>query len=806
MLKNYFLISYRHLLKDKVFSFINIFGLALGIASFLLIISYVRYEYSYDHINENIDNIYRVESIFYKGDQKTDHWPTSTNGYAPAMKETFPEIIDYTRINWYNSDRMVRYEEIKFRENHVCFADSNFFTFFEYPVIRGNRETFLKEPNTVIISESAAKKFFGNEDPLGKRLQISTFRDAFDCEVTGVFADIPGNHTMQFDFLISWITSAKWLWDFWYLHESYSYVKLREGTDPKKLADQFPALSEQYKTRTTLKDHTWAIDFVPLADIHLNEAKPYEVEAKGNRKAVNFLLLISFVILLIAWVNYINLSTAKAMARAREVGIRKVSGSDKLQLIFQFMLESAFINILAAILAFGIVLLALMILPELTGSTFELVMMSDPEFYTIFLSVVLVGIVLSGLYPAFILSGFKPSVILKGKYNTSADGALLRRGLVVVQFSITIVLIGSTLIADQQIKHMKRQNLGVKTSQMLAIEAPTMTDDYQNKILSFKNELSSLSGVEAVTRSSAVPGKEVAKFLANRREYASVDEDRLIEMLMVDFDYIETYGLELVAGRNFDKDMPTDSIALILNQTAVAHFGFASDQEAIDERIILEVTQNKRNHIIGVIKDYHQQSLQKDFTPIILFMDPEYSWIPITYFSVSIATDNLPSVITAVQDKWSLFFPESSFDYFFLDDFFNRQYKADQQYGSTFAIFSFLAIFIAIMGLFGLTLFTTTSRTKEIGIRKVHGASISSIFILLNRELLRLLLFSSIIAVPAAYFLIGKWLDNYAFRLHLQWWMFIVPIMFVLFLSLLTTGYITFKAALSNPSRSLRYE
>ena len=806
MLKNYFLISYRHLLKDKVFSFINIFGLALGIASFLLIISYVRYEYSYDHINENIDNIYRVESIFYKGDQKTDHWPTSTNGYAPAMKETFPEIIDYTRINWYNSDRMVRYEEIKFRENHVCFADSNFFTFFEYPVIRGNRETFLKEPNTMIISESAAKKFFGNEDPLGKRLQISTFRDAFDCEVTGVFADIPGNHTMQFDFLISWITSAKWLWDFWYLHESYSYVKLREGTDPKKLADQFPALSEQYKTRTTLKDHTWAIDFVPLADIHLNEAKPYEVEAKGNRKAVNFLLLISFVILLIAWVNYINLSTAKAMARAREVGIRKVSGSDKLQLIFQFMLESAFINILAAILAFGIVLLALMILPELTGSTFELVMMSDPEFYTIFLSVVLVGIVLSGLYPAFILSGFKPSVILKGKYNTSADGALLRRGLVVVQFSITIVLIGSTLIADQQIKHMKRQNLGVKTSQMLAIEAPTMTDDYQNKILSFKNELSSLSGVEAVTRSSAVPGKEVAKFLANRREYASVDEDRLIEMLMVDFDYIETYGLELVAGRNFDKDMPTDSIALILNQTAVAHFGFASDQEAIDERIILEVTQNKRNHIIGVIKDYHQQSLQKDFTPIILFMDPEYSWIPITYFSVSIATDNLPSVITAVQDKWSLFFPESSFDYFFLDDFFNRQYKADQQYGSTFAIFSFLAIFIAIMGLFGLTLFTTTSRTKEIGIRKVHGASISSIFILLNRELLRLLLFSSIIAVPAAYFLIGKWLDNYAFRLHLQWWMFIVPIMFVLFLSLLTTGYITFKAALSNPSRSLRYE
>ncbi len=806
MIKNYFLISLRHLLKNKSFSFINIFGLGLGMASFLLIVSYVRFEYSYDHINENIDNIYRIESLFFKGDQKTDHWPTSTNGYAPAMKEAFPEIQDYTRINWYNSDRMVRFEEIKFRENHVCFADSNFFTFFEYPVIKGNRDNFLKEPNTVIISESAAKKYFGSDDPLGKRLQISTFRDAFDCEVTGVFADIPGNHTMQFDFLISWLTSGKWLWDFWYLHESYSYVKLREGTDPKKLAEQFPALSEQYKTRTTLKDHTWAIDFVPLADIHLNEAKPYEVEAKGNRKAVRFLLYISFVILVIAWVNYINLSTAKALDRAKEVGIRKVSGSDKSQLVFQFMLESAFINVLAAILAIGIVLLAVMILPELTGSTFDLLIFSDTYFYIIFLSLVFVGIALSGLYPAFVLSRFKPSVILKGKYNTSAGGALLRRGLVVAQFSITIILIGSTLIADQQIKHMKRQHLGVNIRQMLAIEAPTMSDDYQNKMVSFKNELKDLAGVKAVTRSSAIPGKEVAKFLSNRREYAPVEEERLIEMLMVDFDYIETYGLELVAGRNFERDMPTDSIALILNQTAVAQFGFASDEEAIDERIILEVTQNKKNHIIGVIRDYHQQSLQKNFTPIILFMDPEYTWIPITYFSVNVATDDLTSVISAIQDKWNLFFPESSFDYFFLDDFFNSQYMADQQYGSTFATFSFLAIFIAIMGLFGLTMFTTSSRTKEIGVRKVLGASITTIFLMLNRELFRLIMIASIIAVPMAYFLIGKWLDDYAFRLELQWWMFIVPILVVLLLSLLATGYITLKAAIANPSRSLRYE
>jgi putative ABC transport system permease protein len=530
------------------------------------------------------------------------------------------------------------------------------------------------------------------------------------------------------------------------------------------------------------------------------------VEAKGNRKAVRFLLFISFVILVIAWVNYINLSTAKALDRAKEVGIRKVSGSDKSQLILQFVLESAFINVLAAIFAIGIARLSMMILPEMTGITFDLLMFRDPYFYLIFLTLVVVGIALSGLYPAFVLSRFKPSVILKGKYTNTTGGVLLRRGLVVTQLSITIILIGSTLIADQQIKHMKRQQLGVNMHQMLAIEAPTMTEDYQNKMLSFINELKTLTGVEAVTRSSAVPGKEVAKFLANRREYAPVEEERLTEMLMVDFDYIETYGLELVAGRNFHRDMPTDSTALILNQSAVTQFGFNSDEEAIDERIILEVTQNKKNHIIGVIKDYHQQSLQKNFTPIILFMDPEYSWIPITYFSVSIATDDIPSVISAIQGKWNFLFPESSFDYFFLDDFFNSQYKADQQYGSTFATFSFLAIFIAIMGLFGLTMFTTTSRTKEIGVRKVLGASVTAIFMLLNLELIRLIMLSSIIAVPVAYFIIDKWLDNYAFRMDLQWWVFVAPILVVLFLSLIATGYITLRAAIANPSRSLRYE
>ncbi len=699
MFKSYFLISVRHLLKNKIFSFINIFGLALGMAGFMLIISYVRYENSYDRINADIDNIFRVESLFYKGGLKTDHWPTSTNGYGSAMINSFPEILDMTRINWYNSDRIVRYKEIKFRENHVCFADSNFFQFFEYPVIKGNRDNFLKEPNTVILSESAALRYFGNDDPIGQRIQISTYSNAFDCEVTGVFKDIPGNHTMQFDFLISWVTSGKWMWDFWYLHESYTYVKLKEGTDLAELAGRFPDLSENYKTRSTLKDHTWAIDFVPLKELHLNPVKPYEIEAtKGNRKAVNLLLLISFVILIIAWVNYINLSTAKAMDRAKEVGIRKVSGSFKIHLIIQFLLESTLINIIAAMIAVIIIHLSVLGLPLILGDAFNLELWSDPSFYLIFSVVIFIGTFLSGIYPAFVLSGFKPSTILKGKYQSSKGGTMLRQSLVIIQFAITIILIGSTLIISRQIKHMKSQELGINISQTLAIEAPTLSEDYQNKLISFKNEVKKLADVEAVTRSGSVPGKEVAKFLANKREYAPVEDERLYEMQMVDFDYLTTYSLKLVAGRNFDKNRPSDSIALILNQSAVAQFGFESDEKAINERIILEVTQNKRNPIIGVVKNYHQQSLQKNYTPIILFMDPDYSWIPITYFSVKINTKELQNILAEIDGKWDTFFPESSFDYFFLDDFFNHQYQADQQYGRTFATFSMLAIFYSLYG------------------------------------------------------------------------------------------------------------
>jgi putative ABC transport system permease protein len=351
MLRNILLVTYRNLTKNRFYTSINIVGLALGIAAFIFIGAYVHFEKSYDRAHSDANNIYRVESRFYKGDHLTDDWATSTNGYAKAMKENIPGITSFTRINWFKSERVIRYNDIKYREEHVCFADSNFFSFFSYPLLKGDASTVLQEVNTMVISESAARKYFGNADPIGKVLDVTTQSESYHCLVTGVFKDIPPNSTLQFNFLMSWATSPEWIKEYWYMHESYTYVKLQPGTNIPALEAKFPAIAEQYKSGPALKDLTWAIHLVKLPDIHLNAAKQYEIETKGNRNAVNMLQIIAYIILIIACVNYINLATTKSVDRAREVGIRKVSGAHAMQLASQFLLESFIINLCALILA-----------------------------------------------------------------------------------------------------------------------------------------------------------------------------------------------------------------------------------------------------------------------------------------------------------------------------------------------------------------------------------------------------------------------------------------------------------------------
>ncbi len=806
MFKNILLTTRRTLVKNKVYTLVNIAGLTLGIAAYILISAYVNFEKSYDHITAQPDSTYRVESSFYKGNQLTDSWPTSTNGYATAMKQNFPEVTSIVRINWNNSERVVRYNNIKFREAHVCFADTNFFSFFNYPLIQGDPKTVLKEPNTMVISQLAAQKYFGHTNPIGKIMDVSTLSDSYRCMVTGVFKDIPKNSTMQFNFLVSWTTAPLFFRDFWYIHESYTFLKIKPGTDIHTVEAKFPALAERYKTGLSLKNLKWAITLVPLTDIHLNPAKLYEIETKGNRTAVKFLGIIAYVILLIACINYINLSTAKAIDRSREVGIRKVSGASSMQLLLQFLFESFVITGISLLLGLVLVIFAVNLLPQLLGNSFSIGLLFNSSL-VLQIALVFIGAVLfSGTYPALLLSNLKPVSVLKGRYNFSKTGVVLRKGMVAFQFAATIVLVAGALAVYRQLIYMGKQQLGVNIEQTIVIKAPINTPNYAQKVKSFKQTLQNIPGVSGVTASGAVPGKAVGEWISNRRYGASKNEERTYEMLKVDHDYIKNYNLQLIAGRAFDKGSAADSTGLVLNQAAVKQLGFSSDEDAIGKQVWLETKETKPDVVIGVIKDYHQQSLQQNYTPLILFMDPGFGWIPTNYYSVKFNSANLDHILPGIKSAWAGYFPESSLDWFFLDEFYNRQYQQDLQFGTVFLLFSCLAILIACMGLFGLTAYSTSRRVKEIGVRKVLGASVSHIISMLTVDAVKLVLLSSLVALPLSFLFIEQWMNGYAFKTALTWWQFTAPVVILLLISVGTIAFITFKAARVNPINSLRDE
>jgi putative ABC transport system permease protein len=804
MLRNILLVAWRNFRHNKTFTVINIAGLAIGIAAFIVISGYTHFERSYDRMLGNADSIYRVESRFYKGDQLTDDWATSTNGYATAMKKDFPEVADFTRISWYNSERVVRNAIVRHRETHVCFADSNFFRFFHYPLLAGDSSTVLKEANTLVLSRSAAKKYFGTEDAVGRFLDISTISDSYHCMVTGVFEDLPPNSTMQFSMIVSWTTQPLFFRNFWYIHESYTFVKLTPGSRPGQVEDKFPALAEKYKNGPSLRDLKWAIRLVPLAGIHLNPAKQYEVEAKGNARAVRFLAIMAYIILLIAGINYINLSTAKATDRAREVGIRKVSGAQAFQLVGQFLVESVLISGVALALAVLLIRVSRGPVMEFLG-TGAGVLYDGPLLVRLALTLVAM-ILLTGIYPSTVLARVNPVTVLKGRYSSSPGGMMMRRGMVVFQFTASLLLIAGVLAVYRQIGYMDNAPTGVAIDQTLVLKAPVNTTDYKNAIRSFKAAIQTIPGVREVTGSGAVPGKAVGEFLADRRFGASKTEERTYEMLRVDFDFISAYGLAMLAGRAFDPGRPADSTGIILNESAVRQLGFASAGEAVGKKVWLETLDNRPNEVIGVIKDYHQQSLQKDFTPVILFMDPALGWIPTNYYSVRIIPGREHVVMAAAAKIWGQYFPESSFDFFFLDDFYNAQYRQDIGFGRISLLFSALAIGIACMGLFGLTAHSTRRRTKEIGVRKTLGATVPQLLALLMRESVRLILFCSLLGLPLAYFFITGWLHNYAFRVGLTWWQFVLPVVGLLLIALATIGALAVKAARTNPVLTLKVE
>lgn len=806
IIQNYWNSTIKNLAKKKGFSAMNILGLSIGMAAALLILTYVAFEFSFDTMHSRKDRIFRVEARFYENGELTDDWATSSAGYGPAMKQNITGIEEVTRVgSQYFPEQVVKQGELLYRENKIAYADGNFFRFFDFDLLKGDPERCLASPGQVVITERIARKYFKDTDPMGKILIFRSNEGETACEVTGVMKEMPANSHTRYEILISMTTLPKWLHEYWYKHEVYTYVLLSSATVREQVEEAFPLMAEKYKTEEALKNKTWAIRLIPLTDIHLNAQKSYEPETKGSRSSMIVLIFAALAILCIAWINYINMTVARSMERAKEVGIRRASGASRKQIIVQFLFESLVMNLIALVLAVGIMEAVLPAFHSLTGRA-----LSFSTWVTTWLGVVLlvifaVGVFASGFYPAMILSGIKPIKMLKGKFTHTRSANITRKTLVVVQYVASLVLLCSTLIVYAQLDFMRKAALGVRTDETLVLKFPAQCDELAQKLQAMRKEIALLPNVKHVTVSGAVPGTEVADFLSIVRENDALKQTRLLEMLILDEGYLDAFNLKLIAGRGFSEDYGSDSYKLVLNESAVHTLGFSSAEEALGQRLLVE-TVDEPMQIIGVVKNYHQQSLNKDYTPILFALHDKLSWMKQRYISIVTENSQPKALVTDIETIWNRYFPDSSYDYFFLDQFFDQQYKQDEVFGLIVALFALLAIFISCMGLWVLVMFACSTRIREMGIRKVLGASKKQLFLELGREFFVLIGISIVIALPVAYLVMDNWLSHFSFRTPWKMWFFLLPVLLLVIISLLTISWQTVKTILTKPARSLRYE
>lgn len=602
IIQNYWNSVWRNLMKRKGFSFINIFGLAVGMASALLIFTYVAFEFSFDKMHSKSERIYRVQSTFHEGEVLTDDWATSSFGYGSAMQENLAGIEDYTRVGCIiQPEQLVKYGELCLRENGIAYADPGFFRLFDFELLKGDRASCLSMPCQVVITERIARKYFRDEDPVGKILIFNSNMGKVSCEVTGVMKEMPSNSHIHYNFLLSYATLPKWVQEYWYKHEAYTYVLLDSPERKEEIERTFPQLAEKYKTEEALKNKTWGVRLEPLEKIHLNPQLGYEAELKGNHSAIIALIFGAIAILIIAWINYINLTVARSMERAKEVGVRRVVGAFPKQLVGQFLFEAFVMNLIAFIIALGLIELLLPSFNQLVGRTITFSVWFTEYWGGGVLLLFIVSIYISGYYPARALLRKKPIVLLKGKFQNSRSGENTRKILVIVQYTASMILLCSTLIVFAQLSYMRRQSLGVKTDQILVIKFPGPTEGMKTKMESMRRAIKKLPLASKVTCSGAVPGEEVAMFLSNHRAHDALKQNRLYEMLSCDPDYIDAYGLEVVAGRGFSEEYGDDVNKLVINETAARMLGYVDNDNAIGEEIAVE-TLGEPMQVIGVVK------------------------------------------------------------------------------------------------------------------------------------------------------------------------------------------------------------
>ncbi len=800
MLKNYLTTAMRSLLRQKGYSFINIMGLAIGISACLLIIQYARFELSYDRFLPQSDQVYRMRLDRYNSGELGSQWAAGCSAIGKALKEEFPEVEAYARLS--RRSAVIRFGENIFKEENIYYASEDFFKVFQYQMLAGNSENALAEPYTAVVTASTARKYFGSEDPIGK---VIRYNDRYSFKITGLVADQPRNTHLKFGMLLSFVTFIElvpsvdnaWQWDGF-----LNYIKLREGTNPAEFEAKIPALVEaRIGEENRQSDHKMVFSLQPLKDIHLYSRLMAETEPGGDGDTVYALLAIGFFIIVIAWINYINLSTARSMHRAREVGVRKVMGSYKRQLEGQFMLESALTNALAVLLALLILITALPFFSELTHQQLSFAFLLDGTFWLVVLFFLFAGALLSGFYPAFVLARFQPSHVLKGKMSTSPRGIALRKGLVVLQITASVFLMTGTLVVQRQLNFMQNQELGINIDQTLVIKGPNVTDStYTDRISSFKNRMLAQSNIKSMTASSSVPGRQPGWNAGGIKLTTQGEtETKQYRIIGMDHDFIDAYGLELIAGRKFLKEFGAETSNVIFNETALRWIGFDDPEQLLGKKIDFWGNQYT---VIGVVKDYHQRSLRDEHEPLIFRLIPDIGG----FYSLKMSAADLNANIDFIKEAYTATFPGNVFEYFFLDDYFSQQYETEQTFGTVVALFSGLSIFVACLGLVGLTSFSASVRTKEIGIRKVLGATEGSILALLVREFFVLIAVSSVLAIPLSWFIYQSWLEDFANRIALSPWLLLAPGLIVAAIALASAGSQTISAAKSNPVKALRYE
>ena len=803
MIKNYLLIAVRSLRKNTVFTFINIFGLALGMAAFLFIIHYVRYEHSYEDFHAKADDIHRITLDIYNG---SEYFVTDCETHAPMgplLKREMPEVLDFVRMLSVDGKNEIKVGLKKSFAEKLYFADPSVFNVFSIDLLQGDKEQALVKPNQVVISASMARNLFGKENAIGQTLEL----EKTPYEVTGIMKDLPLNTHLKINLMFSHSTLLKtrqgYTEESWNGNNEFTYLLLAPETDlpafNKKLFDRSIAL------KPNIGDARYVAE--PIKTIHLHSNKTYEPEPNGSARVVYFLTIIAVFIIVIAWMNYVNLSTARAVERAREVGIRKVMGSLRIQLIFQFLSESVVINLVAAILSAVLFEAGLPLFQQLVGEPLSQHFMGDPTYWYIFGAMLIAGTLSSGIYPAFVLSSFKPAAVLKGKFYSSRHGQLLRKGLVIFQFGVTVILIICVSTVYLQLDHLQTVDLGMSVEQTVAVRAPTnegADSTYLQSLNKLRSDLLADHHIVSVARAGSLPGLPYAELSSTMFTRTGVDESSgKFEYYYhsVDADFFGTMNISFVAGRNFESGQPNHE-RIVINETAVERLGFKSAEEAIGQKVDFYTRwPGEPSTIIGVVRNYYQRSPKENFIPMVY---PYSEWV--SFIVAKTKTEDVASTIAAIKNTFNNNYPNSTFDYFFIDEMYNDQYLAESRFGKVVVTFSVLAVLIACLGLFGLSSYTITQRTKEIGIRKVLGASVSQIVTLLSGNFIRVVLVASLLALPLAWLAMTEWLSGYAVRIELTAWIFIVPVAVIVVTALVTVSVQTVKSAMANPVDSLKQE